>query len=99
MGNVAQLCTYARIDTLEVPFTGDLMDAWEEPASFFLLSSEQRPRRSWISSCSVSAALSTGLIAHRKGNVGMTIQVVPQSRPGVALEKPDPSKILVPSRN
>ncbi len=40
MGNVAQLCTYARIDTIEVPFTGDLMDAWEDPASFFLLSSE-----------------------------------------------------------
>ena len=42
MGNVAQLCTYARMDTIEVPFTGDLLDAWEDPASFFLLSSEQR---------------------------------------------------------
>ena len=42
MGNVAQLCTYARIDTTEVPFTGDLMDAWEDPASFFLLSSEHQ---------------------------------------------------------
>ncbi len=43
MGNVAQLCTYARIDTTEVPFTGDLMDAWEDPASFFLLSSMLQP--------------------------------------------------------
>jgi hypothetical protein len=39
-GNVAQLCTYARIDTVEEPFGGDLMDAWEDPSSFFLISSE-----------------------------------------------------------
>ena len=42
---MAQLCTYARIDSLEVPFTGDLMDSWEDPASFFLMNGE-----SWRSS-------------------------------------------------
>lgn len=39
-GSVAQLCTYARMDTVEVPFTGDVMDAWEDPSSSFLISSE-----------------------------------------------------------
>lgn len=37
-GNVAQLCTHAHISTAEVPFAGDLMDAWEEPSSHFLMS-------------------------------------------------------------
>ena len=46
-GNVAQLCTYARIDTVDVPFTGDLMDAWEDPSSFFLLSSEHHFHKHW----------------------------------------------------
>ena len=41
-GSVAQLCTYARINTVEVPFTGDFMDAWEDPSSFFLLSSKHQ---------------------------------------------------------
>jgi hypothetical protein len=36
-GSVAQFCTYARIDTVVVPMTGDLMNAWENPASFFLM--------------------------------------------------------------
>ncbi len=39
---MAQLCTYARIDSLEVPFTGDLMDSWEDPASFFLMNGDSR---------------------------------------------------------
>lgn len=34
---MAQLCTYARIDTVEIPFSGDLMDSWEDPTSFFLM--------------------------------------------------------------
>ncbi len=41
-GSVAQLCTYARINTVEVPFTGDFMDAWEDPSSFFLMSSKHQ---------------------------------------------------------
>lgn len=36
-GSMAQLCTYARIDTVEIPFSGDLMDSWEDPTSFFLM--------------------------------------------------------------
>ncbi|EIE20452.1 hypothetical protein COCSUDRAFT_67371 [Coccomyxa subellipsoidea C-169] len=39
-GSMAQLCTYARIDSVEVPFTGDLMDSWEDPASFFLMNGD-----------------------------------------------------------
>lgn len=39
-GSVAQFCTYARIGSLELPLTGDLMDAWENPASFFLMDGE-----------------------------------------------------------
>ena len=42
-GNVAQLCTHAHISTAEVPFAGDLMDAWEEPSSHFLMSGAQQP--------------------------------------------------------
>lgn len=37
-GAVAQLCTQARIATAEVPFAGDLMDAWQEPTSHLLMS-------------------------------------------------------------
>ena len=41
-GSMAQLCTYARIDTVEVPFAGDLMDCWEDPTSFFLMNGAAR---------------------------------------------------------
>lgn len=37
-GSIAQLCTYARISSAEVPYTMDIMDAWEDPSSFFLMS-------------------------------------------------------------
>lgn len=39
-GSVAQFCTYARLGSLELPLAGDLMDAWENPASFFLMDGE-----------------------------------------------------------
>ena len=32
-----QLCTYAQIDSLEMPIPRDLIDEWTEPASYFLL--------------------------------------------------------------
>jgi hypothetical protein len=32
------VCTYARIATVEMQIPGDLLDFWQEPASFFIMS-------------------------------------------------------------
>ena len=42
-GSIARLCTYARISSAEVPYTMDIMDGWEDPSSFFLMSGTPPP--------------------------------------------------------
>lgn len=35
------VCTYARIATVEMQIPRDLLDYWQEPSSFFIMSGEQ----------------------------------------------------------
>lgn len=56
-GSMAQLCTYARIDTVELPLTGDLMDCWEEPASFFLISGAAQECLPLFQACPLGASI------------------------------------------
>ena len=45
------MCTYARIDSVEMPRPREMMDWWEDPSSYFLLQGERpcyRVVRVWV---------------------------------------------------